>query len=520
MKPVFTAAEMRGCDEAATTRYGVPGIVLMENAARGAVDLAEECLGGLQDKHLLFLCGRGNNGGDGYAMARHALNRGARATVLALAFDSHGDAEANLTMLRAALADTTLGRLDVLDDGSLQAALDTRPDLLIDALLGTGLTSALHDPVSAYVRQVNDAALPVLAVDIPTGVNSDTGEATGGAIMARWTAAMGGLKRGHLFADGRNHSGITDVIDIGMPRAGYYSAATSTWLIESGDVAGMLPRRAVDAHKYAAGSVCIAAGSYGMTGAAALAGLASLRAGAGISFLATPAPLHDALVQKLTEVILCPMPATSGAAFARDAVSGLLERMRTSRASAIGPGISRDEETQACARELIGAADFPLVIDADALYALTGHLDVLAANAGRSILTPHAGEFQRLSGMTREDVSRDPVECARSFARAHGCTLLLKGAPTVIATADGRVFVNSTGNPGMATAGSGDVLTGLLAGFLAQGLDPVAAAICGAFVHGQAGDRSAAVTGIHSLIAGDILDHIPETLRLLTPSTA
>ena len=510
---------MRSCDEAAVSRYGVPGIVLMENASRGAVDFASEVFGPLRGAWIIVIAGKGNNGGDGFAMARHFVNRGAKVDVLTLGPDdaSKGDAHANLLTLRQMEKDGDRIRVRLLSSvADLDEMLKRRPLFVVDAMLGTGLDSPVRGEIADVIDVLNKSDVRVMAVDIPTGISSETGEQLGSAINAHCTATMGGLKRGLLFRDGRLHTGEGKNIDIGMPRHGFMEKATQTFLLESTDVRQMIPRRRFDVHKYQLGKVFALAGSVGYTGAAALASEAALRSGAGIVKLGIPTRLNAIMETKLTEVMTIPFAETSEGTLGLSDIDKILDHINTSSISIIGPGLSRHYETQNLVRKLLQNATAPLLIDADGLFALAEHLDILQTAKAEVILTPHTGEFARLVQQTVEDVELKRIDIARTFAVEFGVTLVLKGAPTVIADKSGLVYINDTGNPGMATAGSGDVLSGIIAGLAAQGASPEHAACSGVYLHGLSGDHARDHIGEYGLIAGDLLRSFAEILRSYT----
>lgn len=512
---------MRRCDAAATERYGIPGIVLMENAARGSVDCAEQLFGSVRGKWIVLLCGKGNNGGDGFAMARHLVNRGAEVDVLTLGPDSAatGDAKTNLAIIRAMEKETRRLRIKLLSSSSqLEDILHRRPFWLADAMLGTGLTSAVKGEIAEIVEVLNSSPIPVLAVDIPTGISSDTGEVLGIAVEAEHTVTMSGLKRGLLLRGGPEHAGSLHVIDISMPKEGFSLESTNTFQIELGDVQRWLPRRSFAAHKYQLGNVFVLAGSLGLTGAAVMSSEAALRSGAGIVHLGIPASLNSIMEVKLTEVMTIPFKETGEGSFSLNDYDQILDRVNSSTVSIIGPGISRQYETQNLVRRLIEHATKPLVLDADALFALSGHLNILQQTQAEIILTPHVGEFARLVSQTSDEIETKRVDIAHTFAVEFGVTLVLKGAPTVIATKDGRVFVNPTGNPGMATAGAGDVLSGIIAGFVAQGSKGEEAACTGVYLHGLAGDRAKQNIGEFGLIATDLIHSFAAVLKDAAPS--
>ncbi len=515
MLPVFTSSEMRECDRIAIEDLGIPGIVLMENAARGAVDAMEREFGPLAGKKILFLCGKGNNGGDGFAMARHCLNRGASVDALCAASldEIRGDALANLSILRA-MHPAGVRRAESID--AIRASLAEKPDIVVDALFGTGLASGVAGFAAEIVSAVNESALPVFAVDIPSGVNGDTGRVETVAFRARATGTMGALKRGHLFGRGRECSGRVTVVDIGMPRATLAEKGRNTALAERSDILPVIPRRPFDAHKFRCGKVFLFAGSRDYTGAAAMASESALRTGAGMVYLGIPESLLHTMSLKLTEVISIPLPETPEGGFSPASVDEAARRTNEATVAVIGPGIARQAETLDAVRELLPRARSPLVIDADALFAIAADVEILRKVEAPCVLTPHAGEFARLVGKKASEIEEDRVEYARHFARSFGLVLVLKGAPTVTASPEGRVVINPTGNPGMASAGMGDVLSGVIAGLIAQGAAPFEAAYAGVYIHGLAADNAALAAGMHGLAATDVQRYIPETMLSLT----
>lgn len=520
MLPVYTSEEMRRCDAAATGRYGIPGILLMENAARGSVDLAELHFGSVKGQWIVVLCGKGNNGGDGFAIARHLVNRGADVDVLTIGPDSaaEGDAKINLEIIRAMEKETRRLRIRLLSSSAqLADMLLRRPAWIADAMLGTGLSSPVKGEIAEIIEVLNGSPVPVLAVDIPTGIDADTGNVLGHAVQADYTFTMGGLKRGLLLRSGREHAGEVRIVDISMPNEGYALETTTTFQLDAGDVDRWLPRRKLDVHKYQLGNVFVLAGSTGLTGAAVMASESALRSGAGIVHLGIPASLNHIMEMKLTEVMTLPFKETDQGSFSLNDFDAILEQINTSSVSIIGPGLSRQYETQNLVRRLVERATKPLVLDADALFALSGHLSILQQTHAQIVLTPHMGEFARLVSQTKEDIDTKRIDIAQTFAVEFGVTLVLKGAPTVVATSDGSVFINPTGNPGMATAGAGDVLSGIIAGFIAQGGSAAHAACCGVYLHGLAGDHAKQNVGEYGLIATDIIRSFAEVLKDAAP---
>jgi len=518
MLPVYTAEEMRACDKAATDIFGIPSIVLMENAARGSADFMEKALGSLEGRSALILCGKGNNGGDGYALARHLLNRGMKTSILAVAAENDLSGDARLNAETAGRMNTETGMPEIrIMSGieTLKTELSRRPDVVVDALLGTGLVSDLRGLIADAVVELNASGAIVFSLDMPSGINADNGAEMGASIQARRTATMGGLKRGLLLGEGRMRAGKVEIIDIGMPLHGRAHDTARTFLIERQDVRDRLPDRPFNAHKYSMGHVFALAGSVGYTGAAAMTAEAVYRSGAGIVTLGIPESVHSILASKLTEVITIPLHQTATGTLSMKGADKALDLINKADSALLGPGLNRDDETLEAARMIIENAEVPLVVDADALYALADHCELLKKAAAPRILTPHCGELSRLTGLAAKEIDADRIDVSRDFALRHRVTLLLKGAPSVTASADGEVFINSTGNPGMATAGAGDILTGIIAGLLVQRMSPREAAFCGAWLHGGAGDAAALETGMRSLTAGYILNALPRVLRSL-----
>jgi len=507
--PVFTAAEMRELDEHAISRLGIPGADLMENAGRGAAILIAGHLGPLRGKPVVIVCGKGNNGGDGLVVARHLRTRGARASVWLLGRKGEvkGDAGQALRRWR--------GRVEEVVDESGLARLRremARAALVVDGLLGTGLSGPARGLVAATIEAMNQAERPVVALDLPSGLDADRGEVIGPAIRADITATFAGYKRALLLHPAAGLAGRVSVIPIGIPQA-ELERGVDTFLLEAGDVRRHFPARVATSHKGSYGHLLVIGGSLGKTGAAALAGRAALRSGAGLVTIATPSsqqPIVAALgMEPMTEAL----PETAAATLALEAGERIHELASRTDAVALGPGISLDPETQELVRALVVELPRPMVLDADALSALAGHLDLLRRAPAPRLLTPHPGEMGRMLGTSVAEVQRDRLGTVRSFCREHQACLVLKGAGSVIGDPDGRLFINPTGNPGMATGGAGDVLTGMAGAFLARGLSPLDALQAATFVHGLAGDLACAERGAEGLIAGDILEAIPAAMR-------
>ncbi len=506
-----TAAEMREIDRRAIEEFGIPGLVLMENAG-GAVARAAERLWRERGSEgtLLVLCGPGNNGGDGLVVARHLHNRGlpVRVLLFAAADSLRGDAATNYRLAQAfgvALAERP--RPQALA-GHLAAA-----GLIVDALLGTGLTGPVRGEIAQVVERVNRSPVPVVAVDIPSGVNSETGAILGVAVRADLTITFGLPKVGLYCYPGRTCCGEIEVADISLPRSLLGDPALRTELVTPKLAAAGLPVRFPDMHKANAGRLLIIAGSPGMTGAAALAANAAVRAGAGLVYLAIPEGLNAVLEQKCTEPITLPQAQTAEGALSVQAAEPLLAQAAGCDAVVLGPGLGRHPETAALVQRLVTQAKQPLVVDADALNALSSRAELLAARRAPTVITPHPGELSRLLGVSVEAIQSDRVGAARRAASDLHCTAILKGAGTVCATWDGQAYLNPTGNHGLASGGTGDVLAGMLGAFLAGGSDPLDAAISAVYYHGRAADLYDEELAARSLAAGDLLDYLPRALR-------
>ena len=499
LAPILTAEAMRAADRFAIDDFGVPGFTLMETAGRAAAAWIDKIYGPMAGQRVICFCGKGNNGGDGFVVSRVLFERGAHVRVVALDGPEAmtEDAAHNWQLLERLGARDGEGRLALERFENLrQVAAFERADLHVDALLGTGLTSALREPVRGLVAWINEQAVPVAALDVPTGLHSDHGRALGEAIRADLTVTMGALKTGLLVNDAarRQHDGCA-------LRAG--DATIRAWL----------PQRAADAHKYSAGLALVVAGSPGMTGAPVMAATAAYRAGAGFVTCACHEAIEPTLAHKLTEVTTLTLPGTGdGGLDPGGALDALADRLEKARGLLVGPGLGRHPQTQQFVRELLVHTAVPAVLDADALNALADDPDFLAEHArGRWILTPHAGEFRRLAG---DDVDLDDrVRTAQVWARRWNCVLVLKGLPSVVAAPDGTAFVNATGGPALATAGTGDVLAGLVAGLLAQGLAPLEAAVAALHLGGAAADRYATRHAARSMVATDLLGELPAVLH-------
>lgn len=504
-----TASEMAELDRKTIEEIGIPGIVLMENAARGAAAFFEAVLPDLARRHIVVLAGSGNNAGDGFALARIFHGKGAPVRVVCLrpAHRLKGDALINYNILHR--LGIPVYHWDEREDFALQFAHVQKADVILDALLGTGLQSEVRGLYREVIDAVNALGKPVLSVDVPSGLHAGTGRVLGTAIKATATATFGLLKVGHVVGEGPSRSGRVHVVDIGIPPDVTASCGIQRWLLDREVCSAWISPRPADTHKGRAGHLCVLSGSAGKTGAAALVCEGALRVGAGLVTLFVPRSLNPVMEVKLTEAMTLPVDETEGQSVALSARETILEFMADKEALAAGPGISLHEETRTLLKELVKKSPVPLVLDADALTLLAQDPAPLAKAKAPVILTPHPGEMARLAGLSVPQVQDKRLDVAAEFSRRHNAIVVLKGHGTLVAAPDGRLAVNSTGTPAMASGGMGDVLTGMIAGLVAQGLEPFRAACLGVYLHGLAAEEVTGNATTRGLMATDLLPVIP-----------
>lgn len=516
MQLVATAEQMQQLDSSAINRYSLSGLVLMENAGRAFVDVLEKFKGPLVGVSVVVLCGKGNNGGDGFVIGRHLANRGARVHVALLAKrrEVRGDAKTNLDVLLKMVASKKSGIVfEELSQSKIRQLPE--PEIIVDAIFGTGFSGRVKGLHKSAIEWANARQEYVAAVDIPSGVNATSGVVENVAIKANLTVTIGLAKIGHFVGDGRSHSGEVVVADISIPRFLFEPTKNSAFRLLADDVKRLLPQRKHTAHKYSVGKVFVLSGSRSYTGAPVMTSQAAMRAGAGLTVLGTPKSIQMAVAQRVAEVIVRPLEETSDGSVALAALPHIRERADWADVIAIGPGLSLNEETREVVLEFVRTSDKPIVLDADGIMFIASDLSVLRKRKHPTILTPHAGEMRKLTGFEADYIETNRVDAARSAAEKLNCVVCLKGSPTVTGTPGGDVYLNTTGNPGMATGGTGDVLTGVIASLVAQGMNPAEAAFCGVFIHGMAGDIAARAFGERSLMALDLLACIPEALNTI-----
>jgi NAD(P)H-hydrate epimerase len=508
---VVTAEEMRAIDTKTIEEYGIAGSVLMEKAGLAVMTRIKEIFG---RKRIIVMSGSGNNGGDGLVVARNLHNEGWDVRVFLTCGPEDLSADA-LSQYKAAI------RFGVSIGPAEDLLVQERTGfahhaLIVDALLGTGLGRPVEGRLSEVISVINRSGLPVVSVDIPSGISSDNGQVMGTAVRADCTVTFGLPKRGHLLHPGAEFSGKLFVEDIGFPRELCDPGSLDTELIERTGVSALIPGRRDYSNKGDYGRVLIVAGSKGKTGAALMAAQACLRAGAGLVTLGVPESLADVFQSRVTEEMVLPLPDRGDGTLSEKASDRILEFSNEPfHVLAVGPGIGVSRDTEKLMRTLIKNSKSPMVIDADGLNSLKGERRIFAGRSAPIILTPHPGEMARLLQASGENVSiqeieKDRIGTAVDFAGETKTFVLLKGVPTVVATPEGKAFLNPTGNPGMATAGAGDVLTGILAGLLAQNGNPLQSCILGVYLHGLAGDIAESGKGQHSLVATDIIQRLPD----------
>lgn len=506
MRFVLTAQEIQQFDKIAIESYKIPGVVLMENAGIKIVEFMNAQFESCQP--VFIFCGKGNNGGDGFVVARHLLNQG-YPVHLYLTCDPDefkGDALTNIQILKK--MDIQLNRIHQKDD----LPVLVYDGFIVDALLGTGISGDVRGIYRDIIEWINQQDVPVVSIDLPSGLNATTGAVSNICIQADFTITMSEFKRGLLMPPGILYAGDVFVADIGFPKEIGSRLDPKTYILQKKDIYNRLPIRAVNGHKGDFGKVAVLAGSRGLTGAAILASTATLRAGAGLTKLGIPESLNTIIESQSAEVMTIPLPETESGSLSFLAKNKIAELLDWADVFIAGPGLSQHFETKQLIEAVLTEYHCPAVLDADGINMFEGNIQFIQDHFS-GILTPHPGELSRLIQVPLEEILADPIETARHYAKELGCVLVLKGAPTVIASKDGDVYINSTGNSGLATGGSGDVLTGIIGGLLAQRINLLDAALCGVYLHGLAGDLVAANYNERSLIASDLLNNISDAFN-------
>lgn len=487
--------------------YRIPGQVLMETAGRASADLVDEEYGPGRGKSALIVAGKGNNGGDGFVIARCLLRKGWAVSVMVLAEKSSisGDAEKNLSLLDPSLVHFCPEPEDLFP----YRALFQGAAVIVDALFGIGLAKEITGVFADAVQLMNSSGKPIVAVDVPSGIDASSGRVLGVAVTAAVTVTFAFAKLGHVVYPGRAYTGRLETVDIGLPDE---IAATAEYCeyLDSDYIAPLLKIRDRCGHKGSYGHCLIVSGSTGKTGAAALAANTAVRAGSGLVTLAVPESLNSILEVKTTEAMTLPLEDCGKGYFGEENLGDLLRATEGKDAVALGPGISSTADTVAFVQGFLRVCPLPLVIDADGLTAIAADPEILLTKQSPAIvLTPHPGEMSRLTGLSIAQIERDRIAAARDFAVRYAVHLVLKGAGTVIAAPDGSIAINGSGNPGMASGGMGDVLTGIIVSLIGQGYPVGEACRLGVFLHGLAADLVAGEKGEIGITASDVLERLP-----------
>jgi len=510
---LVTAEQMRQVDRETIENYGIPGPELMENAGRGiADDIISHVIGRIEGAKVVTFCGKGNNGGDGYVVSRYLFQAGAEITIYFIGPIEKLSPDARLNYDRA--RELGLNMIEISSVADLPETLEA--DYIVDAIFGTGFAGAPRGITAEIIEYINKQAKVVIAVDTPSGLNADTGQHEGVVVRADYTYPLALPKFGLFVSPGRELAGEVKVVLIGVPDEVIDKFDLTVELITPEIVSSRLPVRPPDGHKGTFGKLFVLAGSTGLTGAAALTAKAAYRCGCGLVKVGCPRTVLPIIASLVVEATSWPLPdvAKKGALALR--CLGEIRKLTVDHdAVVIGPGLGQHHETKELVRRYVSKLDKTAVIDADGLNALAGQTDILKTSPATLILTPHPGEFRRLFDKQVPTDIHERIDTARITAKDYDCIIVLKGSPTIIAKPDGNCFLNPTGNNGMATGGTGDVLSGTIGSLLAQGMTPIDAAVCGVFIHGLAGDLAAADLSERSMTAGDMLDYLPEVFLSL-----
>ena len=506
---VVTSQQMREIDRKAIEENNLSGLILMENAGLRIFQSLKNIYSDLRLKKVIIFAGSGNNGGDGFVVARHLHNYGVKAKVFLLTpFDKiKGEAGKNLNIINK--IGIELIEVETVKLEEIQKTLHDS-DLIIDAILGTGLQGKVTGLKAKIIDLINIANKEVVAIDVPSGLGIDTGKIEGICIKAAHTITLALPKIGLLIFPGASYAGKVTVEDIGIPSYLLKNIKIKTNIVTKEIVKSLLPFRSNYSHKGSFGKVLICAGSVGMTGAAYLASEAAMRSGTGIVTLGIPRSLNSIMEIKLTEVMTLPLAETEKQSLGEEAEKTILKLIDNYSVLGIGPGISRQAETKRLARKIIEKSSIPSVVDADAIYALSEELTILKKNKTPLVITPHYGEMAKLTNKDVGFILNNQLDITREVAQKYGIVVVLKGARTIIANKEGEAYINVGDNSGMAAGGSGDVLTGIICSLIAQGADCFSAAISGVYIHGLAGNLARDIKGKRGMIAGDILSQIPQ----------
>lgn len=515
---LVTADQMQAMDQETINSFGIPGLVLMENAGRGAFDfLMESCRDNIPD-NVAVIAGRGNNGGDGFVIARYLIEKNIQTCVYLLSSKEKvaGDAKVNMDLFLKLCKQSSYGTMVEVPNMDTFKRYKTQirhHDLFIDAILGTGLNSDVRGFFTNAIDLINSSGRFIFSIDIPSGLSSDTGQPLGTSVKADATATFAFAKAGHILYPGNLYTGDLKIVDIGIPQFISNKKDVQLSMIQKASVSELFNPRAFTSHKGSYGHLLVIAGSPGKTGAAALCANAAKRCGTGLVTLGVAKGLEKRIESMVIEPMTYALPEKQKRILTHHCIDEITEIAKDKQALALGPGIGTEQATIKLVHEIIKKINIPLIIDADGLNCLAEDIEVLKNKKGPVILTPHPGEMARLCKTDTEQVQADRIKTASDFATAYDVILILKGAQTVVSTPDGKSMISPTGNPGMASGGMGDVLTGIIAGLCAQGISPVNAAMAGVYIHGLCADILAEKIGDFGFLASDMVNNLPETIH-------
>ncbi len=504
MYKVCLAQEMRNIDRIAIDSYQIPGIVLMENAALACVDALKKDFP-LRDNSFCVVCGKGNNGGDGLAIARHLYNAGANVKIILVSGSEYsGDAKINYEIVDS--MDIPLEEVTDINDFTHTIV---NSSVIIDAIFGTGIkgeiTGFLHD----IIKAINESNKYVLSVDVPSGINSDTGEVLTVAVNATRTVTFGAYKRGMFLYPAADFTGDITVAPISIPQSIIDAQGIDINVTDKEFVKSVIKERKNNSHKSDYGKLLIIAGSKGMSGAAYLSAEAALKSGAGLVTIACPECINNVLESKTTEVMTMPLDDIDGC-ISYSSISKLLKKVSEADAVLIGPGLGRGRDVFEIVKEVLRRSTAPVIVDADALYAVSKNMEILKECTCELVFTPHAMEMSRLTGIDVKEIESDRINISKEFSDETGVVLLLKGHHTLVTSPSLKQYINNTGNAGMASAGSGDVLAGIISALIVRGTECTQAAVAGAYIHGLAGDISKAKYGTEYMSATNIIESLSD----------
>lgn len=511
---ICSGDEMRLIDEATINEAGIPGIILMENAVFAIVNEIKKNLHNNVNPRITIFCGQGNNGGDGFGVARHLNNLNANVMVVFIGeyTSLKNDTKTNFDIIHSLqIPIKIISRDSTIDDE--MAYLIQRSDIVVDAIFGTGLSRKVEGLFNDLIDLINFYGKYIISVDIPSGIDSKTGAVLGNAVKADKTVTLALPKNGLYLYPGTDYVGELIVADIGIPRQIIDDANLKMNILNDDEVKSLIPIRFPRSNKGTYGKVQVVAGSKGMTGAAVLVCMGAYRVGTGMVNLGVPESINNILEEKMTEVITIPLPENEGK-LCRESFIAIKPYIEKAMVIATGPGMGQSFEIVEFMNLIIKNSKIPIVIDADGINAISKDINMLKNIKVPVVLTPHPGEMGRLIGKSTEEILAEPVEIVRDFCHKWNVILVLKDAKTIIGHPNGEIYINITGNSGMSVAGSGDVLTGIISGLIAQNMDPYKAAVLGVFLHGKAGDLAVHELGHHGMLAGDICRYTSEAIKL------